>query len=55
MIGLWVLPARKSPWKYTLYGLGLGAAMSYGFWRFQVYRYHNRMNEQFKAIVKDKY
>ena len=55
MIGLWVLPARKSPWKYTFIGLGLGIILSYGFWRMQIYKYHSRMNDQFKMIVKDKY
>ena len=55
MIGLWVLPARKSPWKYSLMGLGVGVGMSYGFWRMQIFRYHNKMNEQFKTIMRDKY
>ena len=55
MIGLWVLPARKSPWKYSLIGFGLGTGISYGFWRMQIFQYHNKMNEQFKAIMRDKY
>lgn len=55
MVGLWVLPARKSPWKYSFIGLGVGIGMSYGFWRMQIFQYHNKMNEQFKSIMRDKY
>lgn len=44
LVGLYVLPSRKSPWKYTFIGLGLGLGISYGFWRLQIFKYHSRMN-----------
>lgn len=43
-LGLWVLPARKSPWKYTAVGFGVGVLGSYAVWRMQIFKYHNRMN-----------
>jgi hypothetical protein len=55
IIGLWLLPARKTPWKYTAFGLGFGLLGSYAFWRLQIYQYHNKMNEQFRSIIRDKY
>jgi hypothetical protein len=47
LVGMWVLPARKSPWKYTFAGLVTGGLLSYGFWRWQMHKYQIKINSQF--------
>lgn len=53
--GICVLPARKSPIKYTFAGFAVGTMISYGFWRFQFYQYNQKINLVFRNIVKDQY
>jgi len=53
--GICVLPARKSPVKYTFAGFTAGTFISYGFWRFQFYRYNEKINLTFRKIIKDQY
>lgn len=53
--GVVVLPARKSPVKYTAGGFALGVVLSYGFWRLQLNKYDRKINQIFKKIVRDQY
>lgn len=53
--GICVLPARKSPVRYTAGGFALGVAISYGFWRLQLNKYDKKVNQIFKKIVRDQY
>ena len=55
IIGVAVLPARKSPVRYTVGGFAVGVALSYGFWRLQLNRYDKKINQIFKKIVRDQY
>jgi hypothetical protein len=54
-LGIFALPARKSPLKYTVAGFGVGLLVSYGFWRMQLYRYDEKINLLFKKVIRDQY
>jgi hypothetical protein len=53
--GICVLPARRSPVKYTVGGFGVGVLLSYGLWRLQLHQYEKKVNQLFRKIVKDQY
>jgi heme/copper-type cytochrome/quinol oxidase subunit 3 len=53
--GIIKLPARKSTVKYTAIGLATGVFFSYGFWRFQLYKYDQKVNFYFKKILKERF
>ena len=53
--GICVLPARRSPVKYTVGGFGVGMMLSYGLWRLQLHQYENKLNQLFRKIVRDQY
>jgi hypothetical protein len=55
LYGIIALPARKSPLKYTVTGLGVGLLVSYGFWRLQLYRFDEKINLLFKKVLRDQY
>lgn len=53
--GICVLPARRSPVKYTVGGFGVGVVLSYGLWRLQLHQYDKKVNQLFRKIVRDQY
>jgi len=53
--GICVLPARRSPVKYTVGGFAVGVMLSYGFWRLQLNQYDKKVNQLFRKIVRDQY
>lgn len=53
--GIIALPARRSPLRHTVAGLGLGLVTSYGFWRVQLYRFDANINMLFRKVVRDQY
>ena len=55
VMGISLLPARKSPLRYTIGGLGVGLALSYGFWRLQLYQYDKKINQLFRKVVREQY
>ena len=55
ILGVSLLPTRRSPVKYTVGGFGVGVGVSYGFWRVQLNRYDKGVNQMFKKIVREQY
>ena len=53
--GVALLPARRSPVKFTVAGFASGVALSYGFWRLQLNNYDKRVNQIFRKIVREKF
>jgi hypothetical protein len=53
--GIVALPARRSPLKYTVGGMGVGVLVSYGFWRVQLYRFDEKVNLLFKKILREQF
>ena len=55
IMGISMLPARRSPLKFTAFGFGTGIGLSYFFWRLQLNRCDSRVNKVFKNIVKEQF
>jgi heme/copper-type cytochrome/quinol oxidase subunit 3 len=55
ILGIAMLPSRRSPVKFTAVGFGTGIFLSYGFWRFQLYRYEEKINHLFHKVIREQY
>jgi hypothetical protein len=55
IFGVFMLPARRSPIRYTVGGFGLGVVLAYGFWRLQLNQYDKKVNHLFRKIVQEQY
>ena len=53
--GISTLPARKSALRHTLFGLAIGSAIAYGFWRLQLLRYDRMVNRAFRRVVEEQF
>lgn len=55
VVGIARLPARKSPFRYSVGGFATGVGLSYLFWRLQLNKYDKKINQIFRKIVKERY
>ena len=55
VLGISMLPARRSPMRWTVGGFGVGIGLSYISWRLQLNRYDRRVNQVFRNIVKEQF
>jgi len=55
VLGIALLPARKSPVRYTVGGFALGVGISYAFWRLQLNKYDKKVNQIFRKILREQY
>ena len=55
VLGIAMLPARKSPFRFTVGGFALGVGISYAFWRLQLNKYDKKVNQIFRKILKEQY